>query len=38
MLSPDEKQALAVNGEIYNHRAIRQSFERDVESRRNPVV
>ena len=27
ILSPDEKQALAVNGEIYNHQAIRASFE-----------
>ncbi len=28
LLSPDGKQSLAVNGEIYNHRALRQTLSR----------
>jgi len=31
LLSPDGKQSLAVNGEIYNHKALRKSLERPFE-------
>ena len=31
LLSPDGKQSLAVNGEIYNHKALRESLEQPYE-------
>ncbi len=38
LLSPDGKQSLAVNGEIYNHRSLRKSLANHTRLRPNRIA